>query len=67
MIKSIILSTGMLAISQIATIGHAAKPIQHDAEYYVLLDQLKDQWASEDKKIVEITTLLSYFLRSLKK
>ncbi len=53
MIKPIILFTGMLAISQIAAISHAAKPIQHDAEYYVLLDQHKDQWALEDKKIDE--------------
>ncbi len=28
-----------------------AKPIQHDAEHYVLLHQYKDQWAREDKEI----------------
>ena len=29
----------------------AAKPIQHDAEHYVLLHQYKEQWAKEDKEI----------------
>ena len=50
MIKPIILFTGVLAI---ATVGHAAEPIQHDAEHYILLDQHKDQWSSEDIKIDE--------------
>ena len=53
MIKPIILFTGVLAISQIATVGHAAKPIQHDSEHYILLGQHKDQWSLEDKKIDE--------------
>ena len=29
----------------------AAKPIQHDAEHYVLLHQYKDKWAAEDKEV----------------
>jgi arylsulfatase A-like enzyme len=51
MIKPIILVTGFLALCQVSTLSHAAKPIQHDAEHYILLDQHKDQWSSEDKEI----------------
>ncbi|MDX2433883.1 MAG: sulfatase-like hydrolase/transferase [Desulfobacterales bacterium] len=51
MIKPIILLTGMLVISQLATVSLAANPIQHDAEHYILLDQHKDQWSAEDKEI----------------
>ena len=53
MIKPIILVTGFLAFCQVTTLSHAAKPIQHDSEHYVLLEQHKDQWALEDKKIDE--------------
>ena len=41
-----ILASGLLAQSALA-----AKPIQHDAEHYVLLHQYKEQWAEEDKEI----------------
>ena len=51
MIKPIILVTGFLAFCQVTTFSHAAKPIQHDAEHYILLDQHKDQWSAEDKEI----------------
>ncbi len=53
MIKPIILFAGLLAISQIAAVAHATKPIQHDAEHYILLDQHQDQWSLEDKNIDE--------------
>jgi len=44
---------GLLAVNLNATISHAAKPIQHDAEHYILLEQHKDKWLLEDKKIDE--------------
>ncbi len=37
--------------ASIAFPAMAAKPIQHDADHYVLLHQYKDQWAAEDKEI----------------
>ncbi len=51
--KSILLVTGLLAVSLISVTSHAAKPIQHDAEHYILLEQHKDKWSLEDKKIDE--------------
>ena len=51
--KSILLVTGLLAVSLISVTSHAAKPIQHDSEHYVLLEQHKDKWSLEDKKIDE--------------
>ena len=51
MIKSTWIVSGLLAISMTAIVSHAAKPIQHDAEHYILLDQHKDQWSAEDKRI----------------
>ena len=42
-----ILVAGMLPTSA----AQAKKPIQHDAEHYVLLHQYKDKWAAEDKEI----------------
>ena len=51
--KLILLVTGLLAVSLISLTSHAAKPIQHDAEHYILLGQHQDQWSLEDKKIDE--------------
>ena len=41
-----IAGAGLIALPALA-----AKPIQHDAEHYVLLHQYKDQWAAEDKEL----------------
>ena len=49
--KLILLVTGLLAVSLTSVTSHAAKPIQHDAEHYILLEQHKGQWSSEDKEI----------------
>ena len=51
--KLILLVTSLLAVSLISVTSHAAKPIQHDSEHYVLLEQHKDKWSLEDKKIDE--------------
>jgi len=37
--------------SIVSASAYAATPIQHDAEHYILLDQHKDQWSTEDKEI----------------
>ena len=39
------------AAAPLAGLASPAKPIQHDAEHYVLLHQYKDQWTAEDKEI----------------
>ena len=51
MIKPIFSILCLFAICLIATASHAAKPIKHDAEHYVLLNQHKDRWVAEDKEI----------------
>jgi len=51
MSKNIFLITMSLTISLTSTVSYAAKPIQHDAEHYILLDQHKDQWSAEDKAV----------------
>ena len=42
-----IIGTGLLT----ASVANAEKPIQHDAEHYVLLHQYAKQWAAEDKEL----------------
>ena len=37
--------------SILSAAAYAAQPIQHDAEHYILLDQHKDQWIAEDRKV----------------
>ncbi len=37
---------GSFAASLLSASLAAAKPIQHDAEHYVLLHQYQDQWAA---------------------
>lgn len=51
--KKITLQSIVMVFITIAFCGGAAigKPIQHDAEHYVLLEQHSKQWADEDKQI----------------
>ena len=51
MSRFVVSATLMLVISMTVTVSHAAMPIQHDAEHYILLEQHKGQWSSEDKEI----------------
>ena len=51
MYKFIVSAILLLVISMTVTVSHAAMPIQHDAEHYILLNQHKDQWSAEDKEI----------------
>jgi arylsulfatase len=52
MIKEIIaVLSVMLLLEAFGVSVVRAKPIQHDAEHYVLLHQYKDQWEAEDKEL----------------
>jgi arylsulfatase len=43
--------TGLLAAGLISTQVNAAKPLVHDAEYYILEKQNGERWAQEDKAL----------------
>ena len=50
--------TGVCVIALVCCIAQAAepKPIQHDAEHYVLLHQYAEKWAAEDTEMNERLT-----------
>lgn len=49
--RIILSSLAAIALAPAACVAEPDKPIQHDAEHYVLLHQYADQWAAEDKEI----------------
>ncbi len=53
MIKKKITKLHLLALFAFGTSVAYAQAIQHDSEHYILLDQHKDKWSLEDKKIDE--------------